>query len=55
MAVIISLVIGVLNGYGPRLENVKAWHLEWLWRICPGVGSITTIQATHSRTRGAVC
>ncbi|KAE9378553.1 ABC transporter-like protein [Stipitochalara longipes BDJ] len=37
MAVIASLIIGVLNGYGPQLENVKAWHLEWLWRLCPGI------------------
>ncbi|EAQ93305.1 hypothetical protein CHGG_01540 [Chaetomium globosum CBS 148.51] len=31
------LIIGVWGGYGPPLYLVKEWHLEWLWRLCPGV------------------
>ncbi|KAK3300363.1 uncharacterized protein B0H64DRAFT_428448 [Chaetomium fimeti] len=37
MAMIVSLIIGVFGGYGPPLYLVKEWHLEWLWRLCPGV------------------
>ena len=37
MGTIVSLVVGVFGGYGPPLNNVKEWHLEWLWRLCPGV------------------
>ncbi|KAK4237658.1 hypothetical protein C8A03DRAFT_15822 [Achaetomium macrosporum] len=37
MAMIVSLIIGVFGGYGPPLYLVKQWHLEWLWRLCPGI------------------
>jgi hypothetical protein len=37
LAMIVSLIIGVFGGYGPPLYNVKEWHLEWFWRLCPGV------------------
>ncbi|KAI0882331.1 uncharacterized protein GGS22DRAFT_191502 [Annulohypoxylon maeteangense] len=37
LAMIVSLVIGVFGGYGPPLYNVKEWHLEWFWRLCPGI------------------
>lgn len=36
---IVSLIIGVFGGYGPPLYNVKEWHLEWFWRLCPGVSA----------------
>lgn len=39
IAMIVSLITGVFGGYGPPLYNVKEWHLEWLWRLCPGVGT----------------
>ncbi|APA14592.1 hypothetical protein sscle_13g093620 [Sclerotinia sclerotiorum 1980 UF-70] len=37
MAVIVSLIIGVFGGYGSPLSTIKTWHLEWLWRLCPGL------------------
>jgi hypothetical protein len=37
LAMIVSLIIGIFGGYGPSLSTVKSGHLEWLWRICPGV------------------
>ncbi|KAH6658467.1 hypothetical protein BKA67DRAFT_558140 [Truncatella angustata] len=37
LAMIVSLIIGVFGGYGPPLYNVKEWHLEWFWRLCPGI------------------
>ncbi|KAJ3579780.1 hypothetical protein NPX13_g785 [Xylaria arbuscula] len=37
LAMIFSLIIGVFGGYGPPLYNVKEWHLEWFWRLCPGI------------------
>lgn len=37
LAMIVSLIIGVFGGYGPPLSTIKMWHLEWFWRICPGV------------------
>ncbi|KAI0406240.1 hypothetical protein F4802DRAFT_606249 [Xylaria palmicola] len=37
LAMIVSLIIGVFGGYGPPLYNVREWHLEWLWRLCPGI------------------
>ena len=36
LAVVVSLIIGTLCGYGPSLLRVKQWHLEWFWRMCPG-------------------
>ncbi|KAF7854202.1 hypothetical protein EAF04_010499 [Stromatinia cepivora] len=36
MAMIVSLIIGVFGGYGPPLSTIKLWHLERLWRLCPG-------------------
>ena len=41
MAMTIGLIIEVFGGYcPPPLSTIKLWHLEWLWRLCPGV--ITT-------------
>ena len=37
LAVVVSLISGTLCGYGPSLLRIKQWHLEWLWRMCPGV------------------
>ncbi|KAK1824150.1 hypothetical protein LTR12_001451 [Friedmanniomyces endolithicus] len=37
IAVLASLVIGVLGGVAPPLSKVKMWHVEWLWRMSPGV------------------
>ncbi|KAK1811150.1 hypothetical protein LTR12_014491 [Friedmanniomyces endolithicus] len=37
IAVLASLVIGVLGGVAPPLSKVKMWHIEWLWRMSPGV------------------
>nr|OQO28977.1 hypothetical protein B0A51_03786 [Rachicladosporium sp. CCFEE 5018] len=37
LAVLASLVIGILGGVAPPLSKVKQWHLEWLWRLSPGV------------------
>ncbi|KAF2013083.1 hypothetical protein BU24DRAFT_264171 [Aaosphaeria arxii CBS 175.79] len=37
LAMIVSLIIGIFGGYGPSLSTVKSWHLEWIWRMCPGV------------------
>ncbi|KAH7313642.1 ATP-binding cassette sub-family G member 2 [Stachybotrys elegans] len=39
LAMIVSLIVGVFSGYGPPLNNVQEWHLEWLWRLCPGIWS----------------
>ncbi|MCJ1307995.1 hypothetical protein MMC25_001645 [Agyrium rufum] len=36
LAMIASLTVGVFSGYGPPLSTVKLWHLEWMWRMCPG-------------------
>lgn len=37
LATIVSLIVGVFGGYGPSLSTIKSWHLEWFWRVCPGV------------------
>ncbi|KAI1001423.1 hypothetical protein K3495_g6776 [Podosphaera aphanis] len=37
IALIFSLIIAILNGYGPQLTFVKSWHLEWFWRTSPGL------------------
>ncbi|KAK3647347.1 hypothetical protein LTR56_008179 [Elasticomyces elasticus] len=37
IAVLASLVIGVLGGVAPPLSKVKDWHMEWFWRLSPGV------------------
>lgn len=37
IAVLASLIIGVLGGVAPPLSTVKTWHMEWFWRISPGV------------------
>jgi hypothetical protein len=37
LAVLASLIIGVLGGVAPPLRQVKAWHMEWFWRLSPGV------------------
>lgn len=36
LAVMGSLIVGVLNGGSPSLEQVRSWHLAWLWRASPG-------------------
>lgn len=40
VAVIVCLIVSVLGGYGPSLYVVRQWHLEWLWRMFPGVSII---------------
>lgn len=37
IAVLMSLIIGVLGGVAPPLSKVKQWHMEWFWRMSPGV------------------
>lgn len=37
LAVMASLIVGVLSGASPRLAKARAWHLVWLWRASPGV------------------
>lgn len=36
LAVMASLIVGVLNGMSPRLSKVRDWHMIWLWRSSPG-------------------
>ncbi|KEF51934.1 uncharacterized protein A1O9_11924 [Exophiala aquamarina CBS 119918] len=36
LAVMGSLVLGILGGAAPPLSKVKTWHMEWLWRMSPG-------------------
>jgi ABC-type multidrug transport system ATPase subunit len=36
LAVMMSLVVGVLNGMSPTLTKVRTWHMVWLWRTSPG-------------------
>jgi len=37
LAVLGSLIIGILGGVAPPLATVKTWHMEWFWRLSPGV------------------
>lgn len=37
LAVLLSLVLGVLGGVAPPLQQVKTWHMEWFWRLTPSV------------------
>lgn len=46
LAMIVSLIIGIFGGYGPSLSTVKSWHLEWAWRMCPGVSVHVTTSPT---------
>jgi len=36
LAVMGSLIIGILGGVAPPLSKVKTWHMDWLWRMSPG-------------------
>ena len=36
LAVMSSLIVGVLNGMSPSLVKVRSWHMIWLWRASPG-------------------
>ena len=36
-SVMASLIVGVLSGAAPPLNNVYKWHVGWLWRSSPGV------------------
>ncbi len=36
LAVMASLIVGVLNGMSPSLSVVADWHMSWLWRALPG-------------------
>jgi hypothetical protein len=38
LAVMSSLIVGVLNGMSPSLKKVRSWHMIWLWRASPGNG-----------------
>ncbi|KAL6719027.1 hypothetical protein ACLMJK_003262 [Lecanora helva] len=37
IAVMASLIVGVLSGAAPPLRKVDVWHVGWLWRSSPGV------------------
>jgi ABC-type multidrug transport system ATPase subunit len=37
LAVLASLVMGVLGGVAPPLSKVKVWKMEMYWRLSPGV------------------
>ncbi|KAF2711275.1 ABC transporter-like protein [Pleomassaria siparia CBS 279.74] len=37
LAVMASLIIGIMGGVAPPLSKVKAWKMEPLWRMSPGV------------------
>lgn len=37
LAVMCSLIIGILGGVAPPLSKVKQWKIEFLWRLSPGV------------------
>ncbi|KAK5059647.1 hypothetical protein LTR69_006236 [Exophiala sideris] len=39
LAVMGSLIIGILGGVAPPLSKVSTWHMEWLWRMSPGARS----------------
>ncbi|KAK5050821.1 hypothetical protein LTR84_003380 [Exophiala bonariae] len=36
LAVMGSLILGILGGAAPPLSKVKSWHMAWLWRMSPG-------------------
>ncbi|KAL8697189.1 MAG: hypothetical protein Q9201_007259 [Fulgogasparrea decipioides] len=36
LAVMASLIVGVLNGMSPNLSVVSDWHMSWFWRALPG-------------------
>lgn len=36
LAVMTSLIVGVINGMSPSLKVVTGWHMSWLWRASPG-------------------
>lgn len=36
LAVMASLIVGVLNGMSPSIKKVRSWNLVWLWRASPG-------------------
>lgn len=36
LAVMASLIVGVLNGMSPNLRVVRGWHMSWFWRALPG-------------------
>jgi ABC-type multidrug transport system ATPase subunit len=36
LAVMSSLIVGVLNGMSPSLKKVRSWHIVWIWRSSPG-------------------
>ncbi|KAL8764921.1 MAG: hypothetical protein Q9209_007814 [Squamulea sp. 1 TL-2023] len=36
LAVMASLIVGVLNGMSPNLSVVEDWHMSWFWRALPG-------------------
>ena len=36
LAVMASLIVGVLNGMSPNLSVVSGWHMSWFWRALPG-------------------
>jgi hypothetical protein len=36
LAVMSSLIVGVLNGMSPTLKKVGARHIIWIWRASPG-------------------
>ncbi|KAF2101114.1 ABC transporter-like protein [Rhizodiscina lignyota] len=37
LATMASLIVGILSGFAPTLNQVAQWHMTWLWRASPGV------------------
>ena len=37
LAVMMSLIVGVLSGMSPTLATVTGWHMSWLWKLSPGL------------------
>lgn len=48
LAMLASLICGILDGFGPRLALVKSWDMEWLWFMCPGVSLCSGLSHTIS-------
>jgi ABC-type multidrug transport system permease subunit len=37
LCLLITIVLGMVSGYAPRLAKVQEWHLAWFWYLSPGV------------------
>ncbi|KAJ5102252.1 ABC transporter [Penicillium alfredii] len=36
LSLLLCLIVGICNGYGPLLSSIKSWNVEWFWYLCPG-------------------